>query len=106
MSVSFYDPENMIKYDEDYNVVGGGPEANFANTNARMILDVLGLETDPSLYGEVSAEDMIVAIERGIVGVSNFCGEDDYKVYLLRSFQALKEVAEASMNHSKKVCWG
>lgn len=106
MSVTFYDPDNTFKYDQDYNVVDGGPEANFANTNARMILEVLGLETGMSLYGQISAEDLLVAIDRATLGIQSFCGEDDYKNYLLRSLESLRRVAEMSLNHSKMIHWG
>ena len=105
MSVTFYDPDNTVNYDQDYNVVDGGPEANFSNTNARMIIEVLGLETDMSLYGQISAEDMLVAIDRATLGIQSFC-EEDYKHYLLRSLETLRRVAEMSLNHSKMIHWG
>ena len=106
MSVTFYDPENTVNYDEDYNVVDGGPEANFSNSNARMIIELLGLETDMSLYGQISAEDLLVAINRATLGIQSFLEEDSYKNYLLRSLETLKRVAEMSLNHSKMVHWG
>jgi hypothetical protein len=106
MSVSFYDPENPTKYDDEYEPIGGGPEVNFANTNARMIIEVLGLETDPSLYGEVSANNLLEAINRATIAINSFCSDEDTKSYLQYALSKLKQLADSSMNHSGKIVWG
>lgn len=106
MSVTFYDPENPTKYNDEYEIVGGGPEANFGSSNARMLIDVLGLDSDPSLYGEISAEHMIEALDRADLAVMCFCKDEDTKGYLHRSFDQLRRVAQESLKHGKKIVWG
>ena len=93
MSVTFYDPKNPYVYDDEYNVVDGGPEANFANVNARLIIEVLGLENDDGLCGQVKAKDLLGLIERATIGVKSFCQDDAEREYLLRGFENLRRVA-------------
>jgi hypothetical protein len=109
MSVTFYDRNNPVKYDADYNIIGGGPEANFSNVNARMILNILELETDVSLYGEIPAKELICVIERTIARLNEYKSDNRTKIYLenyiLDSFQKIKQVAESSLKHSGIVVW-
>jgi len=105
MSVTFYDPENPVQYDDDYQVVGGGPEANFNNSNARIIIELLGLETDPSLYGETTAENLLETLKRAEVTVEAYF--EDEKYYFLSAISDLQKVAEESLkNGSGKIVWG
>lgn len=108
MGVTFYDPSNLSQYDNEYNYIGGGPEVSFSNVNARNILDILGLlRDDQELHGEISAEDLISIITRTKVAIDWFCNyEKCQKDYLLEAFLLIEEVANESLSHSKRVCWG
>lgn len=103
MTVSFYDPTNMRQYDEDYNVIGGGPEANFSNHNARTILDRLGL--DGPLYGELKAEQMLDACVRAAYAVERFEDDPWEKTYLLNSIEKIRDVALEAVDHGGVVVW-
>ena len=104
MSVTFYDPKNPTKHDEDYNVVGGGFEANFSNINARFILKAMGIE-DKVLCGSMAARDMLEVLDRSEVGVRSFC-LDEYRDYLLRAIKNIRQVAEEAASKNGEVHWG
>jgi hypothetical protein len=46
------------------------PEANFSNANARNLLGLLGIETDPELCGEIP-HDQIASVRREITRARN-----------------------------------
>lgn len=105
MSVTFYDPQNPTKYDEEYNVIGGGYEANFSNMNARLILEILGFN-DPVMYGNVPASEMLGILEQATVAVLNFSNEEK-RDYLVDALHRIRMVAEeAKANGNSDVCWG
>lgn len=55
MSITFADPSNPARYNEDGDQIGGGSDVNFNNSNAFHILLILGLckAENPELYGTV-----------------------------------------------------
>lgn len=78
MSVSFFDPANRTKYDDDYNEIGGTPTVNLSNVNARFVLTFLGIDSS-DLCGEMQAQDMIKVVEKGIYMANVFPVDDrDY----------------------------
>jgi len=58
MSVTFYDPSNLVKYNEDGDQIGGGLDINVSNGNAFEILLALGLCTleNPVLWGTLDGD--------------------------------------------------
>lgn len=75
MSVTFWNPENPAEYNDDYEHVGGGMEYNLSNTNARELLDFLGVETEDDLCGSILAKDLEVVCRRKLM-VMSAKGED------------------------------
>jgi hypothetical protein len=99
MSVTFFDPENRNVYDEEYNVVSGGPEVNFAQTNAAQVLLTMGLydPDDPDMFGHMSGEDFRRLVIRGIFT----CGD---RMELLFVKDRLQKLLEA-FSKAKFVYW-
>lgn len=58
MSVSFYDPNNPAKYNEDGDQVGGGIEINVNNSNGYSILMLMGLcgPDNRDMYGDLDGD--------------------------------------------------
>jgi hypothetical protein len=104
MSVTFYDPMNPLKYDEDFNIIGGGPEANFSNVNARLILKTMGIE-DEVMCGAMPATDMLEVLDRAASGVAFFC-TNEYSHYLQNALERIRNIAQVAAVKNGEVCWG
>lgn len=64
MSVSFVDADNPPTYNSDYDQTGG-IEVNLANSNASLVLAVMGLPPE-ELYGEMDGELFRMLVMRAI----------------------------------------
>lgn len=104
MSVSFFDPANPIKYDDDYNEIGGTPIVNLSNVNARFVLSFIGLVSG-DLCGEMQAQDMIKVIEKGIYMANVFPVDD--RVYLADALARLLRLSSQIVlgNLNGKISW-
>jgi hypothetical protein len=102
MSVTFYDPNNKSIYDDDYNLVGGGEEVNFSNSNAYMVLRMMGVAVTDGLFGEMDGAAFRKRVLIGLSTVSNdvFRNKDEHDVE--RRLNLLLSTFEIS----KLVCWG
>jgi hypothetical protein len=104
MSVTFFDPANPTKYDDDYNEIGGTPVVNLSNVNARYVLKFLGLDSG-DLCGQMQAQDLIRVVEKGIYMTNVFPVDD--REYLTDALARLLRLSNqiALDNLNGKVHW-
>ena len=111
------------RYDVHIEVVTdqAGPEANFANSNAAVVLDVLGLDAATSLEGgSLTAEDFLNRVNTALGTVPDENGRLDYALPALNGRPAiatrlsgrtqerlhqLQAVALHARTVGRRVCW-
>lgn len=110
MSVTFYDRDNVARYNADGDQVGGGIEVNFSNGNAMSVLIMMGATDyeNPELYGEMVGYDFRKSICRALVTIDmvlsfNRINHDyaDYYVEVKRRLERLLTV----FSDAENVCW-
>ena len=126
MSVTFSfpnSPTEEIRHDEGWiETVDLWPSANFANTNARNILNLLGLEDDGYLCGSLEPLEA-PAVLRSALRARNLerlrepaviphethgrfieCGSSDAQVQ--RRLDSMIEILKFAVEHKERLTWG
>lgn len=126
MSVTFSfpnSPTEEIRHDEGWiETVGLWPSANFANTNARNIINLLGLEDDGYLCGSLEPSEASVVL-RSALRARNVerlrepalipseehgrfieCGSSDAQV--VRRLDTMIRILKFAVERKEKLTWG